>query len=34
MVDICPLCGNYDWDKTVDGSIITCPQCGRTLTLE
>lgn len=28
MVDICPLCGNYDWDKTVDGSIITCPQCG------
>ena len=28
MVDICPQCGNYDWDKTVDGNKITCPKCG------
>ena len=28
MVDICPQCGNYNWDKTVDGSTITCPRCG------
>lgn len=28
MVDICPRCGNYDWDKTVDGDKITCPKCG------
>lgn len=29
MVDICPKCGNYDWDKTVDGNRIACPKCGR-----
>lgn len=28
MVGICPQCGNYDWDKTVDGNKITCPKCG------
>lgn len=28
MVDICPQCGNYDWDKTVDGNKIICPKCG------
>lgn len=28
MVDICPKCGNYKWDKTVTGSTITCPKCG------
>lgn len=28
MVDICPQCGSYDWDKTVDGNKITCPKCG------
>lgn len=28
MVDICPRCGSYDWDKTVDGNKITCPKCG------
>lgn len=28
MVDICPQCGSYDWDKAVDGSTITCPRCG------
>ena len=28
MVDICPQCGNYDWDKTVDVNKITCPKCG------
>lgn len=28
MVDICPQCGNYDWDKAVEGDRITCPKCG------
>lgn len=28
MVDICPKCGNFDWDKAVDGDKITCPKCG------
>lgn len=28
MMDICPQCGNYDWDKTVDGDRIICPKCG------
>lgn len=28
MVDICPKCGNYGWDKTVDGGKIACPKCG------
>lgn len=28
MVDICPRCGNYDWDKAVEGNKITCPKCG------
>lgn len=28
MVDICPQCGNFDWDKAVNGDKITCPKCG------
>ena len=28
MVDICPKCGDYKWDKTVTGSAITCQRCG------
>lgn len=28
MVDICPQCGNYDWNKTVDEEKIICPKCG------
>lgn len=28
MVDICPKCGNYDWDKTVEGGAVTCKKCG------
>lgn len=29
MMDICPRCGNFDWDKTVEGNRITCPKCGQ-----
>ena len=25
MVEICPNCGNYDYDKTVEESAVTCP---------
>lgn len=32
MVEICMKCGNYDWDKTVEGNQITCPKCGHTWT--
>lgn len=28
MIDICPSCGNHDYDKTVAGNTITCPKCG------
>lgn len=28
MIGICPLCGNYDWDKEVSGNTVTCPKCG------
>lgn len=28
MVDICPNCGNYGWDKAVAESKISCPKCG------
>lgn len=28
MIDICPNCGNYDYDKTVADNAITCPKCG------
>lgn len=29
MVDICPNCGNYGWDKAVAESKISCPKCGQ-----
>lgn len=28
MIGICAKCGNYDWDKTVTETEITCPKCG------
>lgn len=28
MIGICHVCGNYDWDKEVEGNKITCPKCG------
>ncbi|MBQ8287498.1 MAG: hypothetical protein IJX76_01855 [Clostridia bacterium] len=28
MIGICPQCGNYNWDKTVTETHITCPHCG------
>jgi DNA-directed RNA polymerase subunit RPC12/RpoP/gluconate kinase len=30
MIDICPKCGNYKWDKeiSVDKKQIACPECG------
>lgn len=28
MVEICPKCGDYGWNKTVEGSRIACPKCG------
>lgn len=28
MIGSCPFCGNWQWDKTVSGSEITCPRCG------
>ncbi len=28
MVDICSQCGNYEWDKLVEGNRIACPKCG------
>lgn len=28
MVDICPKCGNYGWDKAVEEDRIACPRCG------
>ena len=30
MIGICMKCGNYEWDKIVDGSSVTCPKCGHT----
>ena len=21
-------CGNYEWDKMVDGTTVKCPKCG------
>ncbi len=30
MVEICPNCGNYDYDKTVEKSAVTCPKCSHT----
>lgn len=28
MIGICNKCGNYDWDKEVNGNVIKCPKCG------
>lgn len=28
MIGTCPKCGNYNWDKEVTDSRITCPACG------
>ncbi len=28
MIGICEKCGNYGWDKEVEGDKITCPRCG------
>ncbi len=28
MIEICPKCGNHEWDKEIIGDIIRCPQCG------
>lgn len=28
MLEICSKCGNYEWDKEVDGNTIKCPKCG------
>lgn len=32
MIDMCPKCGNYEWDKTIteDNKGILCPKCGHT----
>lgn len=30
MVDVCPRCGDYEWNKTVEGSSMTCARCGHT----
>jgi len=30
MIGICNKCGNYDWDKEVNGNVIKCPKCGET----
>ena len=27
MVEICPNCGNYDYDKPGEESAVTCPKC-------
>ena len=24
----CIKCGNYEWDKIVDGTTVKCPKCG------
>jgi len=28
MIGICAHCGNYAWDKQVEGNQIRCPKCG------
>lgn len=30
VIGICPQCGNYEWDKTVSGSTVKCPECSHT----
>lgn len=29
MIAMCPECGNYQWDKAVEGNSISCPKCGK-----
>lgn len=28
MIEICSKCGNYDWDKEIEGNKLRCPKCG------
>lgn len=28
MIEICPKCGNHEWDKEITGAKIRCPKCG------
>ena len=28
MIEICPKCGNHEWDKEITGDKICCPKCG------
>ncbi len=28
MIGTCSNCGNHQWDKKIEGDIITCPICG------
>lgn len=30
MIGICIKCGNWDWDKEVNGNEVRCPKCGHT----
>ncbi len=30
MIGICMKCGNYEWDKEIDGDTVRCPKCGHT----
>ena len=30
MIGQCIKCGNYNWDKEVDGNMVCCPACGHT----
>ena len=31
MIEICPKCGNYEWDKEITEEKIHCPKCGEEL---
>ena len=28
MIEICPKCGSYEWDKEINGNKLRCPKCG------
>lgn len=30
MIGQCIKCGNYNWDKEIDGNTVRCPKCGHT----
>lgn len=32
MIDICPRCGDYAWNKTMEGPSISCSKCGHSWT--